>query len=157
MTAVVGLLLVLVWGGGCQHHRVTRVIDGDTIAVDHVDLNVRLTGINTPETVHPKKPVECFGPEATARMKQLVEGKEVRLERDPIGSDKDWRGKRLVRYVYVDGRLVNAEMLKEGFARVEDRFDFTRLDEFRTYEREAREQGRGLWASHACGTDVSRR
>jgi micrococcal nuclease len=90
-------------------------------------------------------------------MKQLVEGKEVRLERDPIGSDKDWRGKRLVRYVYVDGRLVNAEMLKEGFARVEDRFDFTRLDEFRTYEREAREQGRGLWASHACGTDVSRR
>jgi micrococcal nuclease len=169
MVAVAVLLLALAGGGACKHpqttapdssrevHRVTRVIDGDTIAVEQVDQKVRLTGINTPETVHPTKRDECFGPEASARMLELVGGKEVRLERDPIGSDKDWRGQRLVRYVYAEGRLVNAEMIKEGYARVEDRFRFSRLQEFRAYEREAREARRGLWAPNACGADISSR
>jgi micrococcal nuclease len=133
------------------------VVDGDTIVVEGVGRRVRLTGINTPETVHPSKRDECFGPQASARMKDLVGGEEVRLERDPIGSDMDWRKQRFVRYVYVGDTLVNAEMIRQGYARVESRFPFSRLEEFRGYEREARERGIGLWDPDACGAELSSR
>jgi micrococcal nuclease len=77
---------------------VTRVVDGDTIKVeiDGVQYDVRYIGIDTPETVHPSQPVGCFGPEASARNKELVDGKRVGLEKDV--SEMDRYG-RLLRYV----------------------------------------------------------
>ena len=141
-----------------EGHRVTRVIDGDTIEVEVglVIRRVRLVGIDTPETKDPRKPVECFGQEAAARMNSLVGGRTVRLEKDPVGDTVDRYG-RLLRYVYSGDRLVNAEMIRQGYARAYLHFPFTRRDEFREHEREARERERGLWARDACGRSTSSR
>lgn len=134
---------------------VIRVVDGDTIEVkfsDGATEKVRLIGIDTPETVDPRKPVECFGREASVKMKELVEGKTVRLERK---ADKN-RGSygRLLRYLYVDDLFVNAEMIKEGYAYayIKYPFDSKLMEEFKQYEKEARENERGLWASGVCET-----
>jgi micrococcal nuclease len=120
--ACVALLLC-----GCARHAaastdgsatVVRVIDGDTIVVrigGH-DENVRLIGIDTPETHKPDTPVECFGPEASARMAQLLPvGTPVRLERDTEARD---RYGRLLAYVYrsSDDLFVERTMLDEGYA-----------------------------------------
>jgi micrococcal nuclease len=80
----------------------------------------------------------------------------VRLEKDQIGDTVDRYG-RLLRYVYVGDRLVNAEMIRQGYARAYLRFPFSRRDEFREHEQEARERERGLWAHDACGDFVSSR
>ena len=112
---------------------VPRVIDGDTIVVEPVDPatgvpgkqeTVRYIGMDTPETVSPTKPVECYGHEASARNKELVDGKYVVIVKDE--SDKDKYG-RLLRFVYLLndnsntvslGTFVDLELVKEGFARV---------------------------------------
>ncbi len=123
----------------------TRVIDGDTIVVDinGKQERVRLIGVDTPETVHPEKPVEYFGKEASEFTKRMVEGKKVRLEYD--WQDRDKYG-RLLAYVYLtDGTFLNAEIIKQGYGFAYTRFPFKYLEEFRGYEREARENGRGLW------------
>jgi len=125
---------------------VARVIDGDTILVriDGREERVRYIGVDTPETVAQDRPVECFGPEASARNKALVEGRTVQMERDV--SDRDRFG-RLLRYVYADGVLVNAELLRDGYATsVTFPPDVRENERFRALEREAREAGRGLWS-----------
>ena len=83
---------------GVVEATVVRVIDGDTIEVeiDGTSYRVRYIGIDTPETVHPQKPVECFGKEASEKNRELVEGKRVRLEKDVSDTDKYGR---LLRYV----------------------------------------------------------
>lgn len=130
--------------------KVTRVIDGDTIELENKD-KVRYIGIDAPETVDPRKPVQCFGKEATEENKRLVEGKMVRLEKDV--TDKDKYG-RLLRYVYVNQAadseevFVNLELVKLGYARiytyppdVKDQKEFLRA------ERAARVANLGLWQS----------
>jgi micrococcal nuclease len=92
---------------------VTRVIDGDTVQLQDGEM-VRYIGIDAPETVDPNEPVGCFGPEASARNKELVEGKYVELMSG--AQDRDEYG-RLLRYVFVDGIFVNAELITEGYAR----------------------------------------
>jgi micrococcal nuclease len=92
---------------------VSRVIDGDTIELQNGS-RVRYLGINTPETVHPTEPLQPFGPQASARNKELVEGKTVYLQKGT--RDTDVYG-RLLRYVYSeDGTFVNAELVAEGYA-----------------------------------------
>ena len=94
--------------------RVTRVVDGDTLVVNIAgqEERVRLIGVDTPETVHPQKPVEYFGKEASAFTKGIAEGQSVRLEADPQNTNRD-KYRRLLRYVYLpDGRLLNAEMTR---------------------------------------------
>jgi micrococcal nuclease len=130
---------------GLTPARVTRVVDGDTIEVeiDGTEYTVRYIGIDTPETVHPSQPVGCFGPEASARNKALVEGKTVGLERDV--SDTDRFG-RLLRYVYVDGEMVNAALVRDGYAQSSTYPpDVKHQDTFIELQRQARESGRGLW------------
>jgi micrococcal nuclease len=112
---------------GCAHHTtpstdgkatVTRVIDGDTIVVriGGRDENVRILGIDTPETHTPDTPVECYGPEASDRMAALLPpGTTVRLVRDIEARD---RYGRLLAYVYrdSDGLFIDVTMVTEGFA-----------------------------------------
>jgi micrococcal nuclease len=137
-------------GIGATYGTVVRVIDGDTIEVrlGSVVERVRYIGIDTPETVHPSKPVECFGTEASAYNKLLVEGKEVRLE--PDVTDRDKYG-RLLRYVYVGDVLVNEALVREGYAGVYTYPPDVKYDAmFRDAERVAREEARGLWSAECA-------
>ena len=125
----------------------TRVVDGDTIIVKMkgTEERVRLIGVDTPETVHPEKPVAFFGKEASAFTKRMAEGKSVRLESD--WQERDKYG-RLLAYVYLeDETFLNAEIIKRGYGFAYTRFPFKYLDKFRKYEREARENIRGLWGN----------
>jgi micrococcal nuclease len=138
------LLLVSV-AIGQDFYLCTRVVDGDTIVVEinSKQEKVRLIGVDTPETVHPQKPVEYFGKEASEFTKKVVEGEKVRLEYDWEKRDKYGR---LLAYVYLEnGTFLNAEIIKQGYGFAYTRFPFKYLEEFRQYEREARENGRGLW------------
>jgi micrococcal nuclease len=127
--------------------KVVRVIDGDTIEVDigGSSYKVRYIGIDTPETVHPQKPVECFGKEASDKNKELVEGKIVRLEKDVSETD---RYGRLLRYVWVDGIFVNDYLVRQGYAYAYTYPpDVKYAEQFAQAQREARENNRGLWAA----------
>ncbi len=122
---------------------VTRCIDGDSIKLSNGE-KVRLIGVDTPETKHPTKPVQYFGKEASAFTKKEIEGQAVRLEYD--WERKDKYGRTLA-YVYRsrDDFFLNAELIKQGYGHAYTRFPFKYLEEFRAYEKEAREQKRGLW------------
>ena len=118
------------------------VVDGDTIILGGNE-RIRLIGVDTPETVDPRRPVQYFGKEASAFTKRMVEGKKVRLEYEQTRKD---RYGRTLAYVYLeDGTHLNAEIVKQGYGHAYTRFPFRYLEKFRRYEREAREAGKGLW------------
>jgi micrococcal nuclease len=124
---------------------VVHVADGDTIDVqlDGHKVRVRYIGINTPETKHPEKGVELFGPEAAAANRRLVEGHTVRLELDVQPWD---RYQHLLAYVYVGDLMVNAELVRQGYAQVVTVPPNVKYqDRFRALQQEAREAQRGLW------------
>lgn len=124
----------------------TSVTDGDTIGVGRGwrYQKVRLLGVDTPETVHPKKPVEPFGPEAADFTERKLGGQRVRLEFEPTNQYD--RYDRLLAYVVLaDGTLFNAELIKQGYARVTAPAPFRYYKEFQSYECEAREAGVGVW------------
>ena len=129
---------------------VQRVVDGDTLLLGTGE-RVRLIGVNTPETVHPKKAVEAFGKEASAFTRRMV--KLVRLEFDPLSSRRT-DGKdpysRTLAYVFLqDGTHLNAEIIRQGYGfAVSGSPPLKYQNEFRRLESEAREQRRGLGASH---------
>lgn len=126
---------------------VARVVDGDTIVLDD-DVRVRLIGIDTPETKDPRRPVECFGQEASAHMiKLLPAGTRVRVVYDVERTD---RYGRTLAYLYraSDGLFVNAAMVRDGFASAYTvPPNVAHADEFVALNREARETGRGLWSA----------
>ncbi len=128
-----------------ESFKVTRIVDGDTIEIEGGE-KVRYIGIDTPETVDPRKPVQCFGIEASKKNKELVEGKTVRLEKDITDRDKY---SRLLRYIWVDDLFVNLELVKQGFA-ISYTYppDVKYQKEFLAAEKEAKEAERGLW--EAC-------
>ena len=120
-----------------------RVVDGDTILLDG-DERIRLIGADTPESVDPRRPVQHFGKEAAAFTRRLAEGRRVRLEYDQARRD---RYGRTLAYVYLeDDTFLNAEIIRQGYGHAYTRFPFRYSDDFRSYERAAREQRRGLWA-----------
>lgn len=129
--------------------RVVRVIDGDTIEVKigAETGRVRYIGIDTPETVDPRRPVGCFGREASQRNRELVDGKAVELEKD-ISETDDFG--RLLRYVWLGGEMVNAMLVREGYA-VSSTYppDVKYQDLFLSLQREAQEADRGLWSACA--------
>lgn len=139
---------------GLTEATVTHVVDGDTIDVriDGTKYTVRYIGIDTPETVRPFEPVECFGPEASARNKALVEGKTVGLEKDV--SETDDFG-RLLRYVWLGGELVNEALVRDGYAESASYPpDTGRQEQLDAAEDEARLAGRGVW-SDACAATAT--
>jgi micrococcal nuclease len=122
---------------------VTRVVDGDTIVLERIG-RVRLIGVDTPESVDPRRPVQRFGQQAGDFTRRLVGGKRVRVEYDRARKD---RYNRTLAYIYLaDGTLVNAEIIRQGYGVAYTRFPFKYLAEFRKLERDARGQERGLWA-----------
>ena len=124
--------------------KVVRVVDGDTIEIEGGE-RVRYIGIDTPETVDPRKPVQCFGVEASNKNKELVEGKMVRLERDTTDRDKY---NRLLRYVWVGDIFVNLELVKQGFAySYSYPPDIKYQDQFIKAQQGAREAKQGLWSA----------
>lgn len=129
---------------------VTRVIDGDTIELE-TGQTVRYIGVDTPETVHPDKGVECFGREAAAANRGLVEGQRVTLEKDV--SETDQYG-RLLRYVYVGDEMVNDYLVRNGFANASTwPPDIKYQGRFQAAEQYARDNQIGLWAPDACTDD----
>jgi micrococcal nuclease len=131
---------------------VTRTVDGDTFValVDGEEEKVRMVGMDTPESVDPRKPVQCFAHEASARLKELIAGRAVKLVPDAKSADKDKYG-RLLRYVYMeDGTFINAEMISEGYARAYTKFRFEKPVEFLKLQSLARAAGRGLWSPTTC-------
>lgn len=135
-----------------QAARVTKVVDGDTIrvALNNKDETIRMIGINTPESVDPRREVECFGKEASNRLKELVSGKDVLLEADQSQDERDRYG-RLLRYVWLNGMNINKAMVSEGFA-YEYTYDlpYKYQSEFRSAQVEAQSTKKGLWAESTC-------
>ena len=148
---------------GFETATVTRVVDGDTVEATitsiepgpgagqtqvGVEYDIRLTGIDTPESVKPGTPVECFAKEASAATKALLEGQQVRLVKDVENAD---RYDRLLRYVYLEDEMANARLVANGYAHAYTYPPNVRhADLFVQLEREAREGGRGLWAPDTC-------
>ena len=129
---------------GAELFRVSFVIDGDTILLESGE-SVRYLGIDAPEPHHPTQGLEFFGPEATERNKELVEGELVRLESDM--TDRDAYG-RLLRYVYVDGAFINGVLVEEGFA-YSSYYppDTKHYDKLLELELDAESAGHGLWSA----------
>lgn len=134
-------------------YEITRVVDGDTmiIRIDGKNETVRLIGINTPESVDPRREVECFGVEASNRAKEILTGKSFELESDDAVGQRDKYG-RLLRYIFLeDGTNFNELMISEGYA-YEYTYDmpYKYQDEFKQAEKNAREAKKGLWADGVC-------
>jgi len=129
---------------------VVRVVDGDTIVakVGGVEEKVRLIGINTPESVDPRRPVECFGKEASHHTSELLPvGTPIRLVRDAEPRDKYGR---LLAYIYrsSDSVFVNLSLAQDGYAQqLTYPPNIAHVDEFTAAIRTARQQKLGLWAS----------
>jgi micrococcal nuclease len=131
------------------HGQVVRVVDGDTIKVrldgGRIE-RVRYIGIDTPESVKPGTPVQCFAKKAGHFNASLVSGRQVTLKTD--AEERDRYG-RLLAYVYADGRFVNRELVARGYARtLTIPPNVAHADEFARLARRAREAGAGLW--QAC-------
>ena len=131
---------------GDTAYKVIRVIDGDTVKIDYNGkaTNVRLIGVDTPETVHPNKPVEAYGKEASNFTKNLLHGEFVYLRFDAEKTDKY---DRLLAYLYrvPDGLFVNLEIVRQGYGHAYTRFPFKHMELFRYYGNRAREVGKGLY------------
>jgi len=138
-----GLLLLSVHLSPAGPLTCTRVVDGTTIIVESGE-EVRLMGVDSLETVHPTQPAGYVRNEARAFTLRMVEGKGIRLEYDL--QEQDQSGRRLA-YVYLeDGTFLNAAIIKEGYGRTDTTLPFKYREQFSQYEKEAREQKRGLWA-----------
>ena len=148
--------------GGWEDAVVERIVDGDTIVV-HIgrvasgpgagaagagEHRVRLVGIDTPESVDPRRPVECFGREAAAATAALLDGQQVRLVKDV--EDRD-RFDRLLRYVYLGDEMANARLVANGYAAAYTYAPNVRHSSlFVQLERKARNSNRGLWSPDTC-------
>lgn len=129
---------------------IASVVDGDTFKVylSEKVITVRVLGINTPETVDPRRPAECYGQEASFKAKELLDGRSVKLVLNPNRESKDKYGRYLA-YVYRDdGLFYNEFMIKEGYAKeytVGTPYSFQK--EFRADQKEAQSSKKGLWGT----------
>jgi len=130
---------------------ITRIVDGDTVefVCEGKKKKIRIIGIDTPETVHPSKPIECFGKNATEKITELVQNKKVKLLKG-LGTDNRDKYGRLLRYVEIGGQDVGAKMINDGFAFSYKTYPHEKLDEYNKLEIEAREGESGLWAKDVC-------
>jgi micrococcal nuclease len=151
---VVALAALLGSNAAAQRPRyvVERVIDGDTVVLTTLG-TVRLIGVDTPETVDPRKPVQHYGVESAEFLRRLTQGRPVRVEYDRQRSDKY---RRTLAYVFLDdGSFVNLEIVRRGFGHAYVQYPFQHIEAFRSAERDARQARRGLWADEVTDTAAS--
>ncbi|MBX4197323.1 thermonuclease family protein [Candidatus Saccharibacteria bacterium] len=137
-------------------YTINRYVDGDTI---DVNMNgsvetIRFIGVDTPETHKPNTPVQCYGPEAAAHTKALISkfGK-VRLQADPLDTNRDRYG-RLLRYVYLpDGTLIDEQIIQQGYGFAYLNFPFSKKDQFAADQQIAQTAKIGLWG--ACQPTIN--
>ena len=133
---------------GDTAYPVLSIVDGDTVKIDYQGkkTSVRLIGVDTPETVHPSKPVEVYGKEASNFTRNLLLGESVYLRFDVEQTD---RFGRLLAYLYraPDGLFVNLEIVRQGYGPVDTRFPFKHIALFRHYETQARAAEKGLYGT----------
>jgi micrococcal nuclease len=149
-------------------YKITKVVDGDTIDIERVDggkvldekevMKVRLLGINSPETVDPRRPVECYGKEASGYLKSIADGKLAAIELDNTQTVHDKYG-RILAYVYIKRAgikdqnifMLNSDMIKNGYA-YEYTYDlpYKYQDEFKSLELIAKNNYTGLWGLNTC-------
>jgi micrococcal nuclease len=137
------------------YYRVTSVADGDTIKVDMNGKteSIRMIGVDTPESVKPNSPVQCYGKEASDFTKKNLSGQTVRLEADTTGDNRD-RYDRLLRYVYAqDGTLWNQKLIQDGYGFAYLSFQFSKQADFAATQASAEESKLGLWT--ACKPELS--
>ena len=130
---------------------IDRVVDGDTILIKYngEDTKLRIIGINTPETVDSRKPIECFGPEASSYLSALLTGKSVSIETDYTQDDTDKYG-RLLRYVYLDNEDVGYKIISGGYGyEYTYNIPYQKQSQYKNAQAEAMENGVGLWTSCA--------
>lgn len=133
-------------------YEVKSVIDGDTIKIDYEgkETSVRLIGVNTPETVDPRKTVECFGQEVSQYLRNLLEGKKVKIEADYSQTDRD-KYDRLLRYIYLDGEDVGYMVINNGYGyEYTYNYPYIKQSEYKQAQEEAEKNSRGLWAEGVC-------
>lgn len=131
---------------------VVRVKDGDTfvLSANGIFHDVRLIGVDTPESVHPSKSVECFGKEASNFLKNYLTGKTVKLEEDPSQSTYD-KYRRRLGYVWIEKELVNLKIIREGYGHEYTyNIPYKYQSEFKKAQEEAELEKKGLWAPTAC-------
>lgn len=130
-------------------YAIDHFIDGDTIAVNmngKVE-SIRMIGVDTPETHKPNSPVQCYGVAAAAYTKTLIANGRVRLASDSLSSDRD-RYNRLLRYVYLpDGRLLQEELIKNGYGFAYTSFPFGKSGQFTADQQAAKDNNKGLWGN----------
>lgn len=135
---------------------VTHVADGDTIEAlmdgSKDKVKIRLLGVNTPETVDPRRPVECFGKEASAFTKSLLSNKRIQLVEDPAADNVDKYGRLLRNIILEDGTDFNAKLIQDGYAYAYLSFPLNkqRKVDLKRFETEAKAAGKGLWGEGTC-------
>lgn len=155
-------LILLLVTGGCDldqdrnfiSAKVIKVVDGDTlnVEIDGKKETIRLLLIDTPETVHPIKPVQPFGPEASEFLKDKLNGNDIRVE---LGIGERDKYGRLLAYVYVEDQMVNKQLLERGLARVAYVFEPNTkyIDEFYDIQKQAQQKEVGIWSIENYATD----
>lgn len=140
------------------YYSVVSVVDGDTlkININGTTTTLRLIGIDTPETVDPRKTVQCFGKEASNKAKELLSGKKVRIEKDSTQGELDKYG-RLLAYIYrEDGLFYNKYMIEQGYAHEYTyNLPYKYQAEFKAAEKSARENQLGLWSPNTCSGNTT--
>ncbi|MCK5040620.1 MAG: thermonuclease family protein [Candidatus Aenigmarchaeota archaeon] len=134
-----------------ERAKVIRIIDGDTIEVQIGTIieKIRIIGLDTPETKHPTKGVQCFGKEATEKMTELTKGKTITLEKDHSGDNRGKYG-RLLRYVIIEGKDIGLQMVKEGYGISYVKYPHSKIQQYNKAETLAKTNKRGLWAGDTC-------
>ena len=141
------------------YYRVVKVVDGDTLDVlmNGKPVRLRLIGLDTPETVDPRKPVQCFGKAASDTAKEMLAGKTVRLEYDASQGMSDKYSRTLVYVFLADGTNFNKYMISEGYGHEYTyNLPYKYQREFKAAEKNAREQKKGLWADDACAGNTKK-
>ena len=136
---------------------IDHYVDGDTIAVNmngNIE-TIRFIGVDTPETHKPNTPVQCYGPDAAAFTKaQISQFGKVRLQADPLDTNRDVYG-RLLRYIYLpDGTLLDEKLIQQGYGFAYLDFPFTKKAQFAADEKAAQAAKTGLWG--VCSPTINK-
>ncbi len=135
-------------------YRVIDVLDGDTLVANVAgkEVTVRLIGIDTPEVMDPRKPVQCYGPEASAKAKEILSNKEIYIEKEKAKGNYDKYGRVLAYAKFTDGTSYNQYMIENGFAKEytfnKEKYKYQK--EFKDAQKKAKKEKLGLWS--ACPT-----